>query len=323
MTPDELRAELGKGRLRPAYLLAGDQALLRDEALACLRDAVLGSAPADFNLDRLEGGSTTPAALRDAVRMLPVMAERRLVWVREPEAGRGAARALADDLAGIVAGLPQTAVLVVSAVKIDRRSRWVKAFADPCAFVACEAPTGGAALAAFVAAEAKRQGLRLEPGVAELLAERVGPELLSLRHELEKAALLATPATQIARGHVEAGLVTIAEEPLWDLTDAIGEGRVRDALPMLARMLDAGTPPPVLLGTLASHFRRLLRVRSGGSVAAPPFVARKLERQSRRFAPARLLAALRAIHDADLALKGAGGAPPEIALERLVLGLSS
>jgi len=107
------------------------------------------------------------------------------------------------------------------------------------------------------------------------------------------------------------------------LTDAIGEGRARDALPLLARLLRSGTPPPLLLGTLASHFRKLLRLRTGGSVAAPPFVQRKLERQARRYTPARLLAALRAIHEADLALKGQGGIAPEITIERLVLGLAA
>jgi DNA polymerase III delta subunit len=79
----------------------------------------------------------------------------------------------------------------------------------------------------------------------------------------------------------------------------------------------------VLLGTLASHFRKLLRLRTGGSVAAPPFVQRKLERQARRYSAARLLAGVRAIHDADLALKGQGGIAPEITIERLVLGLAA
>jgi DNA polymerase-3 subunit delta len=323
VTPEALQAELAKGKLRRAYLLAGAEALLRDDALAALRAAVLGDAPPAFNLDRLDGAGCTPAALRDAVRMLPVLAARRLVWLREPEAGRAGAKGLADALAEIVPELPESVALVVTAAKVDRRSRWVKAFADPAALVECEAPPGGAALTAFVAAEAARQGLVLETGVAALLAERVGPELLVLRQELEKAALFAAPATRIARTHVEAGVVSLAEEPVWDLTDAIGEGRARDALPLLARLLRSGTPAPVLLGTLASHFRKLLRLRTGGSVAAPPFVQRKLERQARRYSAARLLAGVRAIHDADLALKGQGGIAPEITIERLVLGLAA
>ena len=92
---------------------------------------------------------------------------------------------------------------------------------------------------------------------------------------------------------------------------------------MLGRMLAGGAPGPVVLGSLASHFRKLSRVRAGASVPGPPFVVKKLERQARRYAPERLSACLDAIHGADLALKGAGTMRPEMALERLVLGLAS
>jgi hypothetical protein len=48
---------------------------------------------------------------------------------------------------------------------------------------------------------------------------------------------------------------------------------------VLARLLGAGEPPPVLLGALVSHFRRLLRVASGAEIAAPPFVRRSSRRR--------------------------------------------
>jgi DNA polymerase III delta subunit len=110
-------------------------------------------------------------------------------------------------------------------------------------------------------------------------------------------------------------------EPIWDLTDAIGEGKAADALAILAKLLGAGAPPIVLLGALASHFRRLARVRSGDSVGGPPFVVRKLQSQASRYGQGQLTACLRAIHQTDLALKGEGNLRPELALERLVLGL--
>ena len=46
MKAGALQAELEQGRVRPAYLLAGDEALLRDDALAALRKAVHGEDPA-------------------------------------------------------------------------------------------------------------------------------------------------------------------------------------------------------------------------------------------------------------------------------------
>lgn len=320
MTLEELRAELAEGRLRPAYLLAGDEPLLRDDALAALRAAALGDAADAFDLERFDGARTQPGTLLDSVRTLPVLAPRRLVVLRDPDNGRAGARGLLDAIEEAVAGASaEGTLLVVVAASADRRARWVKAFGD--ARVECEAPRRGRDVAAFVRAEAERQGVSLGSGAAELLAERVGPQLLVLRQEIEKASLLAGPGKRVTRDHVGAAAAQVAEEPVWALTDAIGEGRGPEALETLARLLRGGAPAPVVLGALVSHFRRLLRVRGGGAVPGPAFVQRKLQSQARRFSERRLLACLRAIHQTDLALKGAGSLRPELALERLVIGL--
>jgi DNA polymerase III subunit delta len=319
----ELDRELAERGPRRAYLLAGAEVLLRDDALAALRGAVLAGSDPAFGLDRLDGGAT-PGELVDALNTLAVLAPRRMVVLQEPEARRGSARELLDAVADWV-DVKRTgegaSVLVVIASQPDKRARWVKAFGD--AVVACDAPTAAREIAAFVRGEAERQEVSLERGVAEALAERIGPQLQLLRSEIGKLALLAGPGQAVSRAHVGAGTALAAEEPIWDLTDAIGEGRTGEALRVLARLLGAGAPPPVLLGALVSHFRRLLRVASGAEVAAPPFVRRKLASQAKRYGAARLRASLGALHETDLALKGAGALRPELALERVVLALAS
>jgi DNA polymerase-3 subunit delta len=321
---EELRRELSRGEIRPAYLLAGPEPLLRDDAFATIRGAVLSGADESFNLDRLSGESTTPAALRNAVDALPLMASRRLVYLREPESGRGAAKALAGALAEIVADVAgqQQTVLVIASAKADRRSKWVKGFKEPLGIVECDPPKPGRALLGFIEQEAKAQQIELESGAAQVLAERVGPQLLVLRQELAKAALLAGEGASVSRNHVEEGAAQIAEAPIWDLTDAIGEGRSAAAIEMLARMLAAGAPAPVVLASLASHFRRLARTRAGAAPGGPPFVVRKLQGQARRYTQGRLVGCLQAIHLADTDLKGGSSLPPALSLERLVLGLS-
>lgn len=321
MTLEELQQELAAGRLRSGYLLAGPEALLRDDALAALRAAVLEGGPEEFNFDRLDGAATRPVALVDAVRTLPVMAARRLVLLRDPDSGRGA-KALLETLPEVLAECdPQGSVLVVAVAKADARTSWVKAFGK--GRVTCEAPTRARDLVAFVRAEAERQALAFERGAAELLAERIGPQLLLLRQEIAKAGLLAGEGKPVTRAHVAAGALDVAEDAVWDLTDAIGEGRVGDALVVLARLLSSGAAPPMLLGALVSHFRRLLTLAGGEAPNVPPFVRRKLDAQARRYGMRRLVACLRAIHQTDLALKGAGGLRSDLALERLVLGLSA
>lgn len=321
MNLQELEAALASGSIEPAYLLAGPEALLRDEALTLLQAAVLDGGSPDLNFDRLDGARASAADLEACVGALPMLASRRLVWLRDPVAARGRG-ALSEALARLVPTLEPggAVVLVVTANSADRRAAWVKGFPVR---VDCVAPKDRRAQLAFIRDEAKRQGLRLGRGVAEALLDRVGAQGLALRSELEKTALLAYPETQIDAATLREAVAEVAEEPIWDLTDAIGEGRSADAMRILRRLLDTGAPGPVLLGALASHFRCLTRVRHGGGVSGPPFVVRKLESQAGRYSSPRLRAGLAAIHETDLVLKGHGSVAQDIALERLVLGLST
>lgn len=325
MKPSDLGKELAKGTIRPAYLLAGSEPLLRDDSLAAIRAGVLTGSADDWNLDRLSGDKTTPGALEDAVRALPVMAERRLVVLVEPERRRGSgAKALTDALADLLPELAaqRETVLVVVTAKADRRSRWVKAFADPAARVDCDAPTHRRSLVAFIRAEARQQNVAIEDAAIELLADRIGPQLLILRQEIAKVGLLVGEGETVTARHVADSSSSVADQPIWDLTDAIGAGRTGQAVEILGRLLASGAAAPAVLGALAGHFRKLARVREGGSVAAPPFVARKLETQARRYSRRGLRACLERIHVADTALKGVGALPPEMALESLVIELT-
>jgi len=318
--------ELAKGTVRPAYLVAGAEPLLRDEAMAAIESAVLGDGPRDFNLDRLEVGLVSPGRLEEALGSLPLMASHRLVVLRGAEGRSGKLEAKWAQMLeeSVAAQEPDSStILAVVASKVDKRQKWVKAFRDPATLVECEAPTKAREIAAFLQQEAKRQGVTLDADAAGLLAERIGPQLLLLRQELEKAALVAGPGATVGLEHVENSVASVAEEPIWDLTDAIGQGRSADALDQLSRLLGQGAAAPAVLGALAAHFRKLVRAGHGEPVSGPPFVVRKLEQQARRYPRRRLVVCLRAIHRADVELKGASVMRPERALEQLVLGLAS
>ena len=73
-----------------------------------------------------------------------------------------------------------------------------------------------------------------------------------LRQEIEKASLLAGPGEPVTRKHVELAVSAVAEEPIWDLTDAIGQGRVSEAVDLLSRLLAQGAAPPAILGALVT-----------------------------------------------------------------------
>jgi len=168
-------------------------------------------------------------------------------------------------------------LVVVAANRIG--ARWVKAFGD--AVVSCDAPQAAREIAAFARAEAARQQVELERGVAEALAERIGPQLQLLRMEIAKLALLADRARGEPRARRRRHGTRGRGADL-DLTDAIGE----DAPPMRCacsracslRVRRAGAAGRVCPTSGASCAWR--RARRG----APPFVRKKLASQAKRMA---------------------------------------
>ena len=325
MNPQELTAELEKGRIRPAYLLAGQEPLLREESLAALGKATLEPATRDFNLDRLPGNTTSAASLRNFAETLPVMAKHRLVVLAEPDNRRASSRALMESLVDLLADLvlANETVLVVTARKVDRRSRWVTAFSEPATLVDCDVPTRGGDIAHFIADEAQRQGLEWGPGAAHYLAELVGPQMLLLRQEIAKISLLVSPGEKATRHHVALSTHAVAEQPIWDLTDAIGEGNTAVAIERLAKLSRHGSPAPVVLASLATHFRKLLRAADGGTLSGPNFVVRKIKQQASRYSVQKLEACLGFIQQTDVAIKGGSELGEGLAMERLVIALAT
>src|SRR5689334_16304568 len=85
-TPAQVRQQIAKGTADPIYLLLGD-----DDAEIARLAADLTSLVEDelrvFNVERMYAGekSTTPAAIVQACRQIPMMGERRVVVVLRGE----------------------------------------------------------------------------------------------------------------------------------------------------------------------------------------------------------------------------------------------
>jgi len=72
--------------------------------------------------------------------------------------------------------------------------------------------------------------LELDPAAARLLVERMGPESLRLRNELERLALWAGESGQVTAADLEEMIADTSEAAVWTLSDAVIEGDARTAL---------------------------------------------------------------------------------------------
>ena len=110
-------------------------------------------------------------------------------------------------------------------------------------------------------------------------------------------------------------------------------GRVAEALAILARLFEQGEDPMQLLGAFSWQLRRLAQVsrhvRHGRSLAAaleeagvPPFARSGVERQLRHLGRRRLDRLYDWLLETDLAMKSSGALAPRLLLERLVVRLA-
>lgn len=313
--------------LLPIYFLAGDERLLIDRLVAAIRRKALAGGAAEFNHDQVAAKEAGGGQIVQLARTVPMMGERRLVEVRDAE---GFAAKDMEQLLPYVENPVASTVVVFTATKVDGRLKFFKAL-DKAGYLGRFDPVRGAPLLKFLDSEAKRLGARLGPGVAELLTELVGTDFLALASAVEKLCLYVGEGGVVDAEQVDSVVAQTRQAVIFELTDAVGEGNLGAALRSLQNLLQAGEPAQRILFMIARQYRMIWRAldalgagaRPGelaGAIGVPPFVARKISAQARRFDPEAIQDAHGDIYRADRALKSSR-LPRNLILERLIMGL--
>ena len=327
----DLRRQAAAGALAPVYLVVGEEAFLRDAAVAAIREAALGPDAASagaFNSDLVYGDETDAQEILNLCETLPVFASRRLVVVRDIGALRSRE---AERLQPYLNAPVGTTCLVLTGEKVDGRLKFFQGLKAVAVTVDCSA-LDVRAMPAWVQEQAGTLGLRLDEAAREALQEASAGNLAVMRRELEKLAAYVAPSTAVTAADVEAVRGQDAGGTVWDLLGALGRKDCRGALRGLAKVLDAGEPPLRLLGLLASHWRQVWKAREqlarrvpeaglARAIGVSPFRVRGLVEQARVYSDGELARSFDLFRDADSRLKGGGGGTARQALESLILAL--
>jgi DNA polymerase-3 subunit delta len=280
----------------PVYIFSSEHPLLVDRAVAEIRDKAVPPAMRGWNYDVVEGKATASRII-GAANTLPMMGERRMVLVRD------LAAMAADELGKLVAYLdapsPST-VLVAITSKLDKRMKVYATAAKKGWLHVLEAPRNPQP---WIRDEAKARGVKIDGGAISRLADAIGSDLSRLALTLDQLALYAG-GRAISVDDVEDLVAETRERSVFELTDAIGEGRLPAALAAVSSLCDQRQSAIGVIAMLARHIRQLATIHAGKPVGAPPFIVEKLTVQARRYRPQALAAADAMLFDVDRALKG-------------------
>ncbi|MBL0928030.1 MAG: DNA polymerase III subunit delta [Phycisphaerales bacterium] len=339
-------AEKPKGPLGPhsrMVLLHGKEEFLQTLYTDQLKSA-LAEAGVEFDVARFDaapggggaGGPVRPADVLDECRSMSLMQIHKVVIVdHAEELVKGeAARPLFERYAQHPA---ESATLVLRAGtwhkgKLDKL---IEAMPDGGGvIIKCdEVPVAKAVAWAGDRAQ-RRYGRTLDARAAQLLVDRLGPDLARIDSELSKLSCAAEGGGAISAELVRELVGLSREEEVWEIQRVLLSGHAEAALDMLRQLLTVSKVPTVLLRfAYADLCRKLHGAARGLAAGMPPGVVGKALRlwgdsmsavldAARRMPPDRAAELLRLAVDADFRGK-TGQGEEELALEVLTVRITS
>ena len=310
-----------------AFYLHGEDEFRKEEVVRALVEAHLDPATADFNLDPLRGTEVDTETLASVLGTPPMMAEWRVVVIREVE-GLAISPRSRDVLLEAVANPPPGLALILSCtVPQGSKAKFYKDLAKGGRSVEFQ-PLSPADVPGWLMARARGEfDVELDVDAAQALGAAIGANLGILKMELEKLVDVAGEGRTITLKEVEAAGTHLPSQDRWRWFDLVGDGKVEEALDSLGVLLGQGENGVGLVIGLTTHFLRLgVVVEEGPGAlerALPPhqrWLARRLISQAKRWRPPEIDAALEGLLRVDRLLKASSLADEHL-LEEWLLGL--
>jgi DNA polymerase-3 subunit delta len=333
----DLHSDIESRSFRPAYLFQGDDDFRKNEALTLFLAAAVDPATRDFNLEIRRGSELDAETLGSLLSMPPMLAERRVVVVRD-------AAALKKDAKGVVDRYLDRPPSDVSLVLIQPAGDKPEPRFDRALIVDFESLTGPRLSRWIVQRAESAYHAQVTPEAVELLIQAVGNDLNHLNIELEKLAAYRNGAA-IDEEAIGAIVGVRREVSLSALLDAIADRDAVHALALLPKVMEqpksSGVFITMVLATqiLATGFARarldrgtprqklyqelMNMMKEGGAFPGRAWgeAVNAWLRTAENWSESDLAAAASTLHEADRALKDTGRTTDEGILQGVILSL--
>lgn len=225
-----LRDAIKQRQFDGAYYIYGEDEFQKNDAVEQLVNAMVDPATRDFNLSYVNGGEMDAESIESLAGTPPMMADRRVVVIRDITSLKKEARKRLDSILkkpGVDVSLILTGA---SGAKADKA---LEKMTTPLDFSLLEAER----LPRWIAHQAKTlHNTEITPGAAELLINAVGNDLYMLGAELDKLASF-TNGDQITEDSVSEVVGINRGETVGDLLDCVLERNAEKALELLPHVL--------------------------------------------------------------------------------------
>ena len=266
LTIDDLTERLGRNEVAALYLLFGEEDFLIDDGLKAIIQSALGKSERGFNLDVVSAGERDIREILAIASSFPMMADRRVVVVRDAEKITGKD---ADVLTGYCENPSRTTSLVLITTKPDFRKRPYSVLKRNGVVVESKSLYENQ-LPGWITSRVQRKGKTIHPEACKLLTAYVGPPLREMQNELDKLFVFIGDRNEITTDDVSSVVGMSKEYSVFELQRAIGTKDVARAVEIIHYMVEGGQSVPFVVVMLTNYFTAFWKLHEMRRKGVPP-----------------------------------------------------
>lgn len=249
--------DVKNGNFVPVYLLMGTEPYYPDLVCDEIIKYALTDSERDFNQTVFYGLDTDAGTVASECRSYPMMAERRLVVLKEAQSMK-----TLEDLATYASDPMESTVLVIlmHGASADKRRALYKNVQKKGVVLVSDA-LRDYEMPQWITSFYKSRGLDIEPAAAALLAEYAGTDMSRIMLETEKMQKnLPEGTVRVNAADIEKNVGISRQFSIFELTKALSYMKAEKAL-KIAAYIGNGPKFMLLLATAPfyTHFYRILK----------------------------------------------------------------
>lgn len=245
--------------LSSAYLIHGEEELLRIEALDAIRSAARSQQYNEREVINIETGFDW-ASLLSSVHSVGLFADKKLLEIHIPSGKPG--KEGAAVLQQLAEQLPENTCLLLILPKLERlqtQSKWFSSWAKNAQIFEAKSINQNA-LPQWIKNRLAAQNLNIDNDALALFAEKVEGNLLAAKQEIDKLALIHPAGHTVTLDEAQTAVANVARFDIFQLSAAWMSGNSERVLRLLEGLASEGNEPVLLLWVISEDIRTLIRL---------------------------------------------------------------
>lgn len=323
---EQLLQDIKQKTYKNIYLLCGEEAYLRNQYKKKLKEALVAEGDT-MNYSYYEGKDIIVHEVIDMAETLPFFADRRVLMIENS----GFFKNKCEELADYMAEIPESSFFIFVETELDKRNRLYKEVKKRGRIVEFGTQKEDT-LMKWILGMLKKEGKNITGETMQTFLTKTGSDMQLIKNELDKLTAYAEGRDVITTEDVEHVCTTQTTNKIFEMVNAIADGKQKKALELYEDLLALKEPPMRILFLIARQFHQLYQVKLLSKEGVPqaeiakqagivPFAVKKYQTQAKSFSEEELRGAVEECVAGEEAVK-TGAMNDRLSVELIIMKYS-